>query len=120
MTAIVAALLAELDDDSLDELARRLAPRLAAVSPLNDSSRALTAAQAAQRASLHDRTIRRALAAGTLAGHVIAGRWRIAPDDLASWLAVGAPTSATPTHDNGRAQRCVTAGVDAIAGRKAA
>jgi excisionase family DNA binding protein len=122
MSAIVTALLTELDDDGLDELARLLAPRLAAVSEICDRNTMLTTARAAQRAGLHERSIRRALAAGTLAGHTIAGRWRITPDDLDNWLELGAPTSTTSTHDNGRAQhRGTTTGADAIAGiRRAA
>ena len=120
MSGIVSALLAELDDNNLDELARRLAPRLAAVSPISDSSCRLTTAQAAQRAGVHERTIRRALAAGTLTGLTVAGRWRIDADDLDAWLTVGAPTSMTPTHHNGRSRRGVTAGAAAIAGGDAA
>ena len=118
MSAIVAALLAELDDAGLDELARRLAPRLAAVSSISDRS-GLTTAQAAQRAGLHERTIRRALAARTLDGATVAGRWRIDPDALAAWLDTGAPTSALPIGTNGRRHRGATTGADAIAGRAA-
>jgi excisionase family DNA binding protein len=118
MSTIATALLAELDDDSLDQLARRLAPRLAAVSPVSDRNHDLTTAQAAQRAGVHERTVRRALAAGRLAGHTIAGRWRIEPNDFNAWLKVGAPTRATPTQHNGRHGNGATAGVNAIAGRK--
>jgi excisionase family DNA binding protein len=67
---------------------------------------------------VHERTIRRALAAGTLTGHTVAGRWRIEPDDLERWLSNGAPTTATPTNSTGRLGRKAgaTAGADAIAG----
>ena len=109
----------EMDDAGLDELARRLAPRLAAVTTTVVTDNGYTTAQAAERAGVHERTVRRALGAGTLTGHTIAGRWRIKADDLAAWLAVGAPTSASPTGDNGRPRRGVTTGADAIAGRAA-
>ena len=102
------------DPDALDQLAAALAPRLAAVTDVTVGP--LTTAQAAQCAGLHERTIRRALAAGTLAGCTIAGRWRIEPDELDAWLSVGAPTSTTPTSRNGRPCRGATAGADAIAG----
>jgi len=116
-TAITSALIADLiaDPDALEQLAAALAPRLAAVSPNVDDNAGLTTAQAARRAGVHERTIRRALTAGTLRGHVVANRWRIQPDDLAAWLGAGAPTSTTPTHTNGRARRGATAGADAIA-----
>lgn len=107
------------DPDALDQLAAALAPRLTAVSPTTDGE-ALTTAHAARRAGLHERTIRRALAAGTLAGYVIAGRWRIEEESLDLWLRHGAPTSTTATHGNGRARHGASAGADAIAGRQAA
>lgn len=115
---IVAALLAELDDDSLDQLAQRLAPRLATVTACHGSgdSEALTTAQAARRAGVSTRTVRRALSADTLEGHTVAGRWRIEVQSLDQWLRLGAPTSATPTHANGRRGHGATAGADAIAG----
>jgi excisionase family DNA binding protein len=117
--ALVAALCA--DPDALDQLATALAPRLASRSAVDTtSSPDLTPTQAARHAGVHDRTIRRALAAGTLRGRTVAGRWRVAPDDLDAWLDAGAPTSTTQTHHNGRPRRTTAAGVDAIAGRSAA
>ena len=112
-------LMTELDDADLDELARRLAPRLAGVSTFVDTV-GLTTAQAAQHAGLHERTIRRALGAGMLKGHNVAGRWRVERDSLTAWLEAGAPTSAPQTHDNGRPRRQPTTGTAAIAGRQAA
>lgn len=108
------------DPDALDQLAAALAPRLTAVVSATADSGSLTTTEAARRASLHERTIRRALAAGTLEGYTVAGRWRIEPHTLDDWLRVGAPTSATPTHSNGRARHGTSAGADAIAGRRAA
>ena len=106
--------------DALDQLAAALAPLLAAREDAALPTGALTTGQAATSAGVHERTIRRALAAGTLNGHTIAGRWRIDLNDLADWLHAGAPTSAAPTRTaNGR--RCssaTSAGADAIAGRR--
>lgn len=103
MTAIVDAFLADLDDQALDRLAELLAPRLAsrAAAPTGP----LTTRQAAQRAGVHERTIRRALAAGTLAGQTIAGRWRIDVGDVDTWLAVGAPTCSPTAEGCGRRRR---------------
>jgi len=118
-TALVAAVIA--DPDALDQLAAALAPRLAAAVADATIAGALMTGQAARRAGLHERTIRRALAAGTLRGHTVAGRWRVAPDDLDAWVERGAPTSAVPAHAAGRARSSASlAGVDAIAGRTAA
>ena len=112
--ALVEAVIA--DPAALDQLAAALAPRLAVVAPATTGV-ALSTAQAAQRAGLHERSIRRALAARTLPGRVIAGRWRVDPDDVDAWLAIGAPTSTTPTHANGRRRHGgATAGTAAIAG----
>lgn len=44
----------------------------------------LTAAQAADRLQLHEKTIRRMLLRGELAGVMVAGRWRIPEDALPS------------------------------------
>ena len=122
MTVTDAFVAAILDDPAaLDQLAEALAPRIAAVSTVVDTSAGLTTARAATRAGLHERTIRRALAAGTLTGQTIAGRWRIDADDLDQWLKVGAPTSVALMDTTGRARATgATAGADAIAGRKAA
>jgi len=118
-TALVAAVIA--DPDALDQLAAALAPRLTAVVADATIATALTTGQAARRADVHDRTIRRALAAGTLRGHTVAGRWRVDPDDLDAWLERGAPTSTVPAHAAGRARSSTSlAGVDAISGRTAA
>lgn len=114
--ALVDALTA--DPNALHALAAALAPHLAEQDDATPATGDLTAGQAAHRAGVHDRTIRRALTAGLLPGHTIAGRWRINPDDLAVWLRSGAPTSATPTHRNGRPLRTgTTAGAAAIEGR---
>ena len=117
--ALVAAVIA--DPDALDQLAAALAPRLAVMVADATTAGALTTGQAARRAGLHDRTIRRALAARTLRGQTVAGRWRVDPDDLDAWLERGAPTSTVPAHAAGRARSGTTlAGVDAIAGRERA
>jgi excisionase family DNA binding protein len=92
------------DAAALDRLAAALAPRIAAQASVRHDG-ALTTRQAAQHVGLHERTVRRALSAGTLNGHSVAGRWRIEPESLEEWLKVGAPTSTTPTHHNGRARR---------------
>jgi excisionase family DNA binding protein len=115
--ALVAAVIA--DPTALDELAAALAPRLTATQPAPNG--ALTTSQAAMHVGVHERTVRRALAAGTLSGHTVAGRWRIAPADLATWIAAGARTSQAPTHTAGRGRGSTTvAGVAAIAGRSQA
>jgi excisionase family DNA binding protein len=56
----------------------------------------MTVAQAATTAGVSARTVRRALAAGLLAGHQAAGRWRVTTADLERWRAAGAPTTSTP------------------------
>jgi hypothetical protein len=85
-------LLDALDDDALDELARRLAPRLAASSAAGD---VLDVPAAAKRSGASARTIRRALAAGALEGEHVAGRWRIDMAALRSWQSKGGPTSSS-------------------------
>ena len=44
----------------------------------------LTAAQAAERLQLHEKTIRRMLLRGELRGVMVAGRWRIPEESLPS------------------------------------
>ncbi len=107
------------DPEALDELAAALAPRLERRAPVRGAA-ALTPAGAGAIAGLHARTIRRALAAGMLRGSLLAGRWRIDPEDLDEWLAAGAPTAPAPRVDaGGRSQRARSSslGADAIAGR---
>jgi excisionase family DNA binding protein len=127
MSDLVAALIDTIAADAaaLDRLATALGPRLTA-QQASAHHVTLTTSQAAQHAGLHERTVRRALSAGTLSGHTVAGRWRIEPESLDEWLRVGAPTSTTPTHHNGRSRRngaSATEGAAAIAqptGRTAA
>jgi excisionase family DNA binding protein len=115
VAALVEAIAA--DSDALERLAAALAAR---TGNAEHQLAELTTKQAASQAGLHERTIRRALAAGTLTGCPVAGRWRIHRDKLDAWLHAGAPTSAAPTHHNGRLTRAAgTAGADAIAGRSA-
>ena len=112
--ALVDELLA--DAAALDRIAEALGPRIAGHAKPRDAP--LTTREAAEHATVHERTIRRALAAGTLRGRTVAGRWRIAREDVAAWLDAGAPTSATVTHSNGRPRaRTAGRGADAIAGR---
>lgn len=90
------ALLDALDDETLDELARRLGSRLP-----NDvgHSSPLDVNRAAARCGVSSRTIRRAVETGALEGSKIAGRWRIEAGNLARWAAAGGPTSCAPGGD---------------------
>jgi len=98
---LAAALLEALDDDVLDELARRLAPRLERLAePTTDG---LTVEQAAASVGVSARSIRRALTAGALVGRRVTGRWQIGRGDLAAWQAEGGSTSSTPSSTPGRA-----------------
>ena len=112
---VIAALIAELrdDDQAREELAELLAPQLA-----RHKSRTLTAQEAADVAELHERTIRRACVAGTLPGKQRCGRWRVEHEDLAAWIAAGAPTRAPhdPPAASSRRGNSTTAGAAAIAG----
>jgi hypothetical protein len=82
------ALIAALDDEALDHLARLLAPRLTASTRTPSSM--LDVAAAATEAGVSPRTIRRALAAGVLDGTRVAGRWEVTVGALAAWRAAGA------------------------------
>ena len=111
---VMAALIAELrnDDEARKELAELLAPLA------HHTSRTLTAQEAADVAEVHERTIRRACVAGTLRGTQRGGRWRVEHEDLAAWIAAGAPTRAPhdPPPASARRGNRTTAGVAAIAG----
>jgi excisionase family DNA binding protein len=78
------ALLAELDDAALDELAARLAPRLWQPAPATPAL--LTTDQVAEHVGCHPRTVARAIAARQLNAIKLAGRWRITPTALDAWL----------------------------------
>jgi excisionase family DNA binding protein len=100
MSGLAAALLAELDDQALDELAALLAPRLAQLAtPVEDraADELLTAAEAAGRAKAHVETIRRAVRSGDLPAQRIGRALRIAAGDLDRWL-----TGAEPVRTVGR------------------
>ncbi len=111
MSALAAALLAELDEAALAELGRRLAPYLPSPEPPFPDG-LLTTAEAARHASVHPETIRRAIRSGHLpiAGRV--GRTpRLAIADLDAWLSADrtqapkphrAPRSRTTTIRRGR------------------
>lgn len=119
MTDLARALLAEIDEDTVAALAERLRPHLAAhVFPAG-----LTVDEAGPAAGVSARTVRRALAAGLLEGELVAGRWRIAPEDLERWRAAGAPTvrapigAAAPGRAGAARRGAGGAGADAILGR---
>lgn len=119
-TTISAAVLNEIiaDPVALDRLALALDARAAARSTSAIRDVLLTPASAAAIAGLHERTIRRALAAGTLRGSKRAGRWRIELTDLEAWIANGAPTARTESITIGRPRRNPAGlkGAEAIAG----
>jgi hypothetical protein len=92
MNGLARALLDELDDEALDELARRLAPRLGRHDRSEDGvngGELLSPAAAAVRVQVHPRTIYRALTAGELQGRKIASRWKIEPGALEAWAQSG-------------------------------
>lgn len=79
------ALIEDLDDQALDELARLLAPRLAASAvPTHDCEDLLSPATAAERLAVSRRTIYRALPE-ELPARKVRGVWRIRPEDLDRW-----------------------------------
>ena len=92
MSDLARALVDSLDDEALDHLARLLAPRLAGTAQPPTAS--LTVEQAAGVAGVSARTIRRALKAGLLDGHRVAGRWQTTMAALEAWQAAGGPTRA--------------------------
>jgi excisionase family DNA binding protein len=106
------ALVAALDDEALDELARLLAPRLTAAAVNGD---VLDVPAAAKRTGASERTIRRALAAGALAGEQVAGRWRIEVAALTAWRAAGGPTSCRTSDVPARATQGPRAPSSAVA-----
>lgn len=83
MSYLAHALLADLDDEALDQLAELLASRL--TGRLDTPDRVLlTPAQAAARLSVHPKTLTRAAAAGRVRGATRVGRaWRFAAAELA-------------------------------------
>jgi excisionase family DNA binding protein len=85
---LIAALLDSLDDDSLDELAARLAPHLTALSARvpGRQVRWLSVKEAAALTGLSRRTLYRVIQVGELCAHKPRGRWRIASDELDRWL----------------------------------
>jgi len=113
----------EVTADLLDAIADRVLARLADKPTTTPTQ--LTTTQAAARATVHDRTIRRALAAGALTGRTTAGRWRITTTDLDAWLERGAPTTTTSAVTSRRVTQPRAShanrptGADAIAGRHA-
>lgn len=111
--ALADALIA--DPEALDALSAALAPHVKKhMEP--SPPKILTTTQAARRAGLHERTIRRALDAQTLNGYTVAGRWRVQRDDLDIWVAAGAPTSMMAAVGNARRGRTQTEGAAAIRG----
>ncbi len=94
MSALLLALLAELDEansDTLDALRQRLAPRRHEEVPPADylTDRLLTCSEAAEHAHVHVETIRRAVRSGTLPARRVGQSPRITAGDLDAWL--GAP-----------------------------
>jgi excisionase family DNA binding protein len=85
------ALLDDLDDQALDELARLLEPRLArprAVLPVRElPSRPMTVAQVAQRLALSTKAVRALIKRGELPAVKVSGRLRVEAEDLAAFLA---------------------------------
>jgi excisionase family DNA binding protein len=121
------ALLAELDDQALEQLAELLAPHLRARVGLPDVTvpeALLTPPQAAQQAGVHVETIRRAVRSGALASSTAGRAVRIAPADLNSWLTGGQrkrrkrlPQRRAPAGRAGRPLADALAGVDNGNGR---
>jgi excisionase family DNA binding protein len=68
-----------------------------------DTQRLLTSEQVAERLSVAPEVIRRWLRQGALRGFRLAGRWRIAPEDLERFLAQRANVPANVPE--GRAER---------------
>ena len=122
MSNLARALLAELDDEALDELARLLAPRLVAAVPQarDEEPSLLSRCKAAERLGISRRTVYRALADGSLQGRRMGSAWRIEPSALSAW-SMRPPVTAHPrriTHPI--ASNGTRAAADAILGRPCA
>lgn len=79
--SLSAAFVAELDDQALAELARRLIPYLAASGAATEL---LVPAEAARRLRVHPKTLTRAAKVGRVQGAVRVGNgWRFRADELA-------------------------------------
>jgi excisionase family DNA binding protein len=91
VTTLAKALLEELDDEALDALAMKLAPRLVGLISAAEKQSwpdgLLTCGQAAQRVNVHVETVRRAVRSGALAAGRVGRSPRIAVTDLDAWLA---------------------------------
>lgn len=88
---LATAFLAELDDQALAELARRLAPHLAEPDP----PAFLTARQAADRLAIHPKTLARATREGRVRGaQRVGGAWRFDPVALELLPPVSQPLTA--------------------------
>jgi hypothetical protein len=110
-------LLAELehaDENVRRQLADVLRPLL--FSPAEPLQVELSIATGAAHAEVSEKTVRRAIDARLLAATMRAGRWRIRPDDLNSWLAAGAPTRRELAVTAGRPRRGASSAADAIRG----
>jgi excisionase family DNA binding protein len=95
-TSIAKALIADLDDEAVDDLAARLAPHLVNrldVPTVEVSQALLTCAEAASQAGTHVETIRRAVRRGLLPSGRAGRAIRIKPADLEAWLGSGARSS---------------------------
>jgi excisionase family DNA binding protein len=112
MSAIVDALLAELDDQALAQLADRLRPYLD-----QSAERLMTPTEAAAQLSVHPKTLTRAAADGRVPGAQRVGKaWRFRADGLALEPPAGiAPVSVIRTKANARVG---TSAVAAIKGAK--
>lgn len=92
-------LVALLDEDALDELAKLLAPRLHrldAPASVEAPENLLSCAEAAGIANVHPETIRRAARSGKLRCVRAGTAVRVPPDALAEWLQAPKRVTATP------------------------
>jgi excisionase family DNA binding protein len=105
------AVVRDLDDEALDELAKRLAPRLRpqiaqtpTVGRRDEAGLRLTVAEVATATRLHPQTVYRHLRSGRLQGDRAGTRWLIAPEALDEFLSSG-PAPETPGRMAPRAVR---------------
>jgi excisionase family DNA binding protein len=96
---LAAELVAALDDEALDQLAERLAPRVAAHladSPTpgsgNQARSWMTVGEVATATRLHPQTVYRHLRSGRLQGDHAGSRWRVAPEALEDYLSTAPPS----------------------------
>lgn len=103
---IALAVVAALDDEALDLLAERLAPRLPIEHKRNAAPIAYTVATLAHEVGLSERAVRGAIERRELAAVKRSGRWLVSAEAVAAWVTPApAPTQIAPRRRGGTAAK---------------